>query len=638
MGFFFRRSSNFGPFRLKFSKSGIGASVGVRGARLTMTPRGTTYVTVGSHGFYYRETLSTSSGGLVPANGPMSIPPTGSGEDAILSAPASDLVDSSSERLVQQLNERANMFNPAWILYFAAAVALGGLAILPPAPTLPNLPDVARPFSGERESNAIDEYSMLTARYGEPSSILYTEADPQAPIPVGTANYNAVHLKVVFAPNGCVGAYENILKSRAEGSRLTKSEMKSATQCVTTPNTGWATVGYLDATQNSEVSADRATAELNTITLRQVSSPIVGFGSSPANTHKPSSRALTKKQQQPRLEMQSNSQSRAAFEQMRRSVEATESRTRYFRYALILGAFGLFVAGVLVHRKNVDKRTSRLFYELDETEQQKYGVVQDALAHLGKSQQVWRIETKAATSDWKRNAGASSLVRRAQIRIGCSSPDRVETNVAVPCLNMGRAKLFFLPDVILFWESGTYGAVGYRDFRIDQSFTRFIEDDSVPADATVVDRTWRYVNKNGGPDRRFNNNIQLPVTQYGVLVLASARGLNIHLNMSNAQESVAVANCWRNLFSRIGNQQDHQPADHRTGDVSSGPRVQALKLLGLNSDATASEISAAYRRLAQMYHPDKVASLAPEFQALADMRMKEINAAYELLKEHGNSA
>jgi hypothetical protein len=35
--------------------------------------------------------------------------------------------------------------------------------------------------------------------------------------------------------------------------------------------------------------------------------------------------------------------------------------------------------------------------------------------------------------------------------------------------------------------------------------------------------------------------------------------------------------------------------------------------------------------------PDKVAGVAPEFQALADNRMKEINAAYALLKGHGNS-
>jgi DnaJ-class molecular chaperone len=58
-------------------------------------------------------------------------------------------------------------------------------------------------------------------------------------------------------------------------------------------------------------------------------------------------------------------------------------------------------------------------------------------------------------------------------------------------------------------------------------------------------------------------------------------------------------------------------------------------LLGLGNDASDAEVSAAYRRLAQMYHPDKVAGLATEFQALADKRMKEINAAYETLKRKG---
>jgi len=48
MGFSFRRSSSFGPFRLNFSKSGIGASIGVKGARVTLSPKGRTYITVGA--------------------------------------------------------------------------------------------------------------------------------------------------------------------------------------------------------------------------------------------------------------------------------------------------------------------------------------------------------------------------------------------------------------------------------------------------------------------------------------------------------------------------------------------------------------------------------------------------------------
>ncbi|HEV2690138.1 MAG TPA: J domain-containing protein, partial [Bryobacteraceae bacterium] len=64
-----------------------------------------------------------------------------------------------------------------------------------------------------------------------------------------------------------------------------------------------------------------------------------------------------------------------------------------------------------------------------------------------------------------------------------------------------------------------------------------------------------------------------------------------------------------------------------------GPDEQALRMLGLSIEASPTAILAAYRHLAQMYQPDKVAGLAPEFQTLADKRMKEINAAYEALKQ-----
>jgi hypothetical protein len=102
MGLFFRRSTNIGPFRLNCSKSGIGASVGVKGARLTTTPRGTTYITVGGHGFYYRETLSNRGpDASVP---PFVEPPPTSmdSSDKIVTADVSDLVDSSSETLRSQ--------------------------------------------------------------------------------------------------------------------------------------------------------------------------------------------------------------------------------------------------------------------------------------------------------------------------------------------------------------------------------------------------------------------------------------------------------------------------------------------------------------------------------------------------------
>ncbi len=59
MGWSFRRSKSFGPFRLNFSKSGIGFSFGGPGARIGVNAKGKKYVRGGipGTGLYYQSTL-----------------------------------------------------------------------------------------------------------------------------------------------------------------------------------------------------------------------------------------------------------------------------------------------------------------------------------------------------------------------------------------------------------------------------------------------------------------------------------------------------------------------------------------------------------------------------------------------------
>ncbi len=56
MGFFLRKSFSAGPIRLNLSKSGLGVSAGVTGARLGINKNGA-YVHGGRHGLYFREQL-----------------------------------------------------------------------------------------------------------------------------------------------------------------------------------------------------------------------------------------------------------------------------------------------------------------------------------------------------------------------------------------------------------------------------------------------------------------------------------------------------------------------------------------------------------------------------------------------------
>jgi len=59
----------------------------------------------------------------------------------------------------------------------------------------------------------------------------------------------------------------------------------------------------------------------------------------------------------------------------------------------------------------------------------------------------------------------------------------------------------------------------------------------------------------------------------------------------------------------------------------------SFEVLGIEKDASHEKIKEAYRKMANKYHPDKVVHLGKEFQEIAEKRFKEIQEAYEVLKE-----
>lgn len=65
---------------------------------------------------------------------------------------------------------------------------------------------------------------------------------------------------------------------------------------------------------------------------------------------------------------------------------------------------------------------------------------------------------------------------------------------------------------------------------------------------------------------------------------------------------------------------------------STGYTKDPYKVLGLDSSATDEEIKKAYRRLAMKYHPDKVEGMGEEVKKNAEAQFREINEAYETLK------
>lgn len=192
---------------------------------------------------------------------------------------------------------------------------------------------------------------------------------------------------------------------------------------------------------------------------------------------------------------------------------------------------------ILLHARDKERRTVVAFYEVEGPPATRFQAVTDSFAQAQQSAAHWHVTAQGAvrtTQQYKTNAGASSLLRRDSGRADLVGPPVLVTNIAVPSLHARRRSVYFLPDRILIRDGRRYADLSYASCRITGTATRFIEEGGVPRDAERVGTTWKYVNKGGGPDRRYKNNPQLPIMRYGQLTLTAQQGFTFIWQTSRA--------------------------------------------------------------------------------------------------------
>ncbi|MFJ1764338.1 hypothetical protein ACIOD2_28740 [Amycolatopsis sp. NPDC088138] len=194
-------------------------------------------------------------------------------------------------------------------------------------------------------------------------------------------------------------------------------------------------------------------------------------------------------------------------------------------------------------RDNV-RRTVVAFYEVDGPVQRQFERLLRSFDDVRGAHSAWSTVARGdLETNYQRkvNAGAGSLVRREPLRRGLGGSAHLKSNIAVPSLESATRSVYFLPDRILVRDRNTYADLAYGAVSVCPGTTRFIEDGAVPPDAVQVDTTWQYVNKRGGPDRRFKNNRRLPVMRYGEVDLSTAQGFAVHWSFSAESASRALS-------------------------------------------------------------------------------------------------
>lgn len=90
----------------------------------------------------------------------------------------------------------------------------------------------------------------------------------------------------------------------------------------------------------------------------------------------------------------------------------------------------------------------------------------------------------------------------------------------------------------------------------------------------------------------------------------------------------------------INNKNNEKKSENNSSKTNSSNHsieyLKAVDLLGVKPDADENEIRSAYIKKIKEYHPDKVHNLGEEIRKVAEKKAKEINQAYEYIKNYRN--
>lgn len=307
------------------------------------------------------------------------------------------------------------------------------------------------------------------------------------------------------------------------GFRITKTAKGTTRRTYSIPGTG---ISYVDETSQSNRN------QLNT-------------GNNVRQTPQPSAEALPHDSVRNIESAEIKSFQSAEIDNITSAIEKTIQLNKLSTVLIICGILAvvypllivLSIVGIILKFVAHKSGSVQLEYTLDDEKTDEYNRRIGAWQILAEGDKEWQIIQETYVTNRKINSGANRNINRVVCKIEKNTPFYIKTNVETIQLKLHKEVLIFLPDKVFIIKNSKVGLLNHENVNIRTSRTNFIESDPVPKDAVVVGTTWEYVNKNGTPDKRYKNNRQLPICQYGVVYLTSDSGLNIEMHFSNISKS-----------------------------------------------------------------------------------------------------
>ena len=177
----------------------------------------------------------------------------------------------------------------------------------------------------------------------------------------------------------------------------------------------------------------------------------------------------------------------------------------------------------------------------------------DEFALMSRSHCVWDTVGQRNTNRTAERTTATRTIDRKPVKFQLGKCELIESEWNVPHFeNANGGDIYFYPAFALYLvTSDSFALLEYSEAKLEFAATRFIEEEAIPPDSKVVGNTWTKANKDGSPDKRFKGNYQIPIAQYGKLVITSTTGMNEEYMVSNVESAEAFARAWQSLASAV---------------------------------------------------------------------------------------
>ena len=164
---------------------------------------------------------------------------------------------------------------------------------------------------------------------------------------------------------------------------------------------------------------------------------------------------------------------------------------------LIIGGLGLLIKIIMLF--------TRVKIDFDVTEQGRilYDNMNDILIKLSKNKKVWAIN--------------ENKTMREEVKVSRKYPWFVSNKVNMHYIKLRNEKIYFTPGYLVVEKGSLAKGYSYNNIGITNTYDECREEGTKPSDSVVIGESYKFVTKEGYPDKRFSYNPKVPVCNYGCL-------------------------------------------------------------------------------------------------------------------------